>query len=58
MEDLSTGQAAVLARNEQVIDKATEELEDLEELINESIAASLKGKQGKEKAGTAVLKRK
>ena len=58
MEDLTAGQAAQLARNEQIIDKATEEHEDLEEVLNDSIAASLKGKRGKVEAEDTTLKRK
>ncbi len=51
MEELTAGQAAVLVRNEQDIDRTTEELEDLEETLNESIADSLRG--AKQKAGGA-----
>lgn len=47
MEELSAGQAQTLARNEQVIDQSTDDLEDLEEQINNSIAESLKGKKNK-----------
>ena len=51
MEELTAGQAAVLVRNEQDIDRSTEELDDLEETLNESIADSLRG--AKQKAGGA-----
>ena len=57
MEDLTAGQAAQLARNEQVIDKAEEEFEDLEELLNDSIAESLRGKQHKMEAEATKKRR-
>ena len=47
MEELSAGQAQTLARNERVIDSSTDDLEDLEEQLNNSIAESLKGKKNK-----------
>lgn len=43
MEELTAGQAAVLVRNEQDIDRTTEELEELEDTLNESIADSMRG---------------
>lgn len=43
---MTPGQAATLARNEQVIDSATDDLEELEEELNNSIAETLKGKKG------------
>lgn len=57
MEDLTAGQAAQLARNEQIIDKASEEFEDLEEMLNESIAESLRGKRGKLEAEASKKRR-
>lgn len=42
---LTPGQASTLARNEQAIDKLTEEMEDLEELLLDSIRDSLKDRQ-------------
>lgn len=45
MEEMTPGQAATLARNEQVIDQATDNLEELEEEMNSSIAETLKGKK-------------
>lgn len=50
MEELTPGQAATLARNEQVIEAATDELEELEEQLNNSIAQSLKSKEAPEAA--------
>lgn len=50
MEELTAGQAQTLARNEQVIDTSTDELEDLEEQLNSSIAESLRGKKNKMQA--------
>ena len=47
MEELTSGQAQTMARNEQVIDSSTDDLEDLEEQLNESIAESLRGKKNK-----------
>lgn len=44
-EELSAGQASQMARNETEIDRATEEMEDLEETLNESIAESIKSRQ-------------
>ena len=45
MEEMTPGQAATLARNEQVIDTATDNLEELEEELNNSIAETLKGRK-------------
>ena len=45
MEEMTPGQASTLARNEQVIDTATDNLEELEEELNSSIAETLKGKK-------------
>ena len=47
MEELTQGQAMTLVRNEQVIDRSAEEAEDLEEMLNESIADSLRGAKQK-----------
>lgn len=58
MEDLTPGQAAVLARNEQEIEKAMEELEDFEEMLNESIADSIRGKRQKTAAAADGGKKK
>ena len=44
-EELSAGQASQMARNETEIDRSTEEMEDLEETLNESIAESIKSRQ-------------
>lgn len=44
-EELSAGQASQMARNETEIDRATEEMEDLEETLNESIAESIRSRQ-------------
>jgi hypothetical protein len=45
MEELTPGQAAVLVRNEQEIDRSKEELEDLEEALCESIGDSIRGRK-------------
>lgn len=45
MDELSAGQASTLARNEAVIDKSMEELEELEEALCESIAESIRGRR-------------
>ena len=61
MEELTAGQAAVLARNEQQIEKVSEEMEDLEEMLTESIADSIRGKRHKAEAEadpSAKLKRR
>jgi hypothetical protein len=64
MEELTPGQAAVLVRNEQVIDRAKEEAEDLEEMLAESIADSIRGRKraaagaGKEPAAAAARKKR
>ena len=61
MEELTPGQAAVMARNEQQIDKVTEEMEDLEEVLTDSIADSIRGKRQKAEAEAdpaAQLKRR
>lgn len=50
MEELTAGQAAVMARNEQQIDKVNEEMEDLEEVLTDSIADSIRGKREKAEA--------
>ena len=47
MEELTQGQAMTLVRNEQVIDRSAEEAEDLEEMLNESIADSMRGAKQK-----------
>ena len=44
-EEMSAGQASTMARNETEIDRSTEEMEDLEETLNESIAESIKSRQ-------------
>ena len=44
-EELSAGQASQMARNETEIDRSTEEMEDLEETLNESIAESIRSRQ-------------
>lgn len=56
MEEMTPGQAATLARNEQVIDTATDDLEELEEELNNSIAESLKSK-GAPQNGDQAAKR-
>lgn len=45
MEELTPGQAAVLVRNEQEIDRSKEELEDLEEALAESVGDSIRGRK-------------
>jgi hypothetical protein len=45
MDELTPGQAAQLARNEEVIDRTAEELEELEEALSESVAESLRGRR-------------
>lgn len=45
MEELTPGQASVLVRNEQAVDKAAEELEELEEALCESISESIRGRR-------------
>lgn len=54
MEEMTPGQAATLARNEQVIDAATDDLEELEEELNNSIADALKSKGGGENGEKAT----
>ncbi|KAK9810824.1 hypothetical protein WJX73_010298 [Symbiochloris irregularis] len=54
MEELTPGQAAVLARNEQQIDKVTEEMEDLEEVLTDSIGDSIRGKREAAEAGAGT----
>ncbi|KAL0018195.1 hypothetical protein WJX79_010675 [Trebouxia sp. C0005] len=44
-QELTSGQASTLARNEQVIDTVTEEVDDLDEVLNESILDSIVGKR-------------
>ena len=59
MEELTPGQAAVLARNEQQIEKVSEEMEDLEEVLTDSIADSIRGKRQKAEADAGpALKRR
>ena len=58
MEELTQGQATTLARNEQVIDRSAEEAEDLEEMLNESIADSLRGAKQKAAGGGNEKKKK
>ena len=57
MEELTAGQAAVLVRNEQDIDRTNEELEELEDTLNESIADSMRGARQKA-AGEGPQKKK
>ena len=45
MDELTAGQASTLARNEAAVDKATEELDDLEEALCESIAESIRSRR-------------
>lgn len=45
MEELSAGQASTLVRNEQEMDKAVAEMEELEETLVESIRDSIQGKR-------------
>jgi hypothetical protein len=45
MDELTPGQASQLARNEEVIDRTAEELEELEEALAESVAESLRGRR-------------
>ena len=45
MDELSAGQASTLARNEAVVDRSLEELEELEEALCESIAESIRGRR-------------
>jgi hypothetical protein len=48
---MTPGQAAVLVRNEQEIERAAEELEDLEEMLSESLADSVRGKKDRADGG-------
>jgi hypothetical protein len=48
MEELSAGQASTLARNEAEIDKANEQIEELEETLSDSVADAMKGRQRRE----------
>ena len=57
MEELTQGQAATLVRNEQNIDKSIEEMEDLEEMLNESISESMRSTREKG-SGQAGKKKK
>lgn len=54
-QELTSGQASTMARNEQVIDTLTEEVDDLDEVLNESILDSI---MGKKRAAEAVNKKK
>ena len=47
MEEMTQGQAATLVRNEQIIDQAAEEMDDLEEMLNESISDSMRSTREK-----------
>ena len=47
MEEMTQGQAATLVRNEQIIDQAAEEMDDLEEMLNESISDSMRSTKEK-----------
>ena len=62
MEELTQGQAMTMVRNQQIIDKSAEEMDDLEEMLNESIADSMRsakekasGQSGKKKKRCASL---
>ena len=57
MEELTQGQASTLVRNEQIIDKSMEEMEDLEEMLNESISDSMRSTREKA-SGQAGKKKK
>lgn len=46
---LTPGQAITLARNEQVLERLTEEIEDFEDLLKDSIRESLSAKEKKVK---------
>jgi hypothetical protein len=48
MEELTAGQASTLARNEAEIDKANEQIEELEETLADSVADAMKGRQRRE----------
>jgi hypothetical protein len=54
MEELSAGQAGVLVRNEQEIDKAMAEMEELEEQLADSIRWAWRGRR--REGGGGVLK--
>jgi len=56
MEELTQGQAMTMVRNQQIIDKSAEEMDDLEEMLNESIADSMRS--AKEKAAGQSGKKK
>lgn len=47
LEELTPGQAATLARNEAEIDRANEQLEDLEENLADSVADAVRARQAK-----------
>lgn len=49
-QELTSGQASTMARNEQVIDTVTEEVDDLDEVLNESILDSIVGKRNAKEA--------
>lgn len=57
MEETTVGQATTLARNEHEIDRAMVEMEEIEDLLLESIRDALSGKK-KEIAGRLAKKRK
>ncbi len=57
MEKLAQKQAVTLVRNEQNIDKSMEEMEDLEEMLNESISDSMRSMREKA-SGQAGKKKK
>jgi len=54
MEDLTPGQANTLTRNEHEIDKAMEEIEDLEETLMDSIRDSIEGRRHQQAAGATT----
>ena len=58
MEELTQGQAATLVRNERLIDSSAEEMDDLEEVLIESISDSLRGAREKNGGAGAPKKKK
>ena len=58
MEEMTQGQAATLVRNEQIIDQAAEEMDDLEEMLNESISDSMRSTKEKAAGQGKQLKKR
>ena len=58
MQELTAGQASTMARNEQVIETMMEEVDDLDELLNDSIMDSIGARRKAKEAVGKAKKRK